>query len=424
MGQIMTTEVTTLSNGFRIATDHMPSLRTAAVAVRVDVGARNEPAKYNGIAHFLEHMAFKGTRQRSAIEIAETIEDVGGFLNAYTSRDTTVYAAGVLEENVSLAVELIADILRNSVFDPEEIELERGVILSEIGEYEDSPIEVVFDALQRTAYPKQQFGRPIIGTKKTVSSFQRSDFQSFVAKHYGPERMILIGAGAVSHDEMVKLAENLFGDGSKLPKVRTRRPEFKSGEWCQKKDIEMVQFALAFPGPNQFDQFAPAATTYGVVLGGGASSRLFREAREKRGLCYSISSQSSPKPDSGQFMLHASTNGSLLEELIEVSIDEIRKSANDLTVKEINRAKTQIRVAILMAFESPSNRIERMGKLLSSRGYVESLDESIARYDAVTPEAVMKYAQNLATSSEFAMAAYGPIPPSLDSDTIRRHLAA
>lgn len=418
----MNAQVTTLSNGFRIATDHMPGLRTAAIAVHVGVGARFEPAKQNGIAHFLEHMAFKGTKKRTAFEISETIEDVGGYLNAYTSRESTVYVAAVLDEDVNLAVELIADILRNSVFDEKEIETERGVILSEIGEYEDSPVDVVFDALQRTAYPNQQYGRPIIGTEKTVSSFQRTDFQSFVNKHYGPDRMILTAAGAVNHDELVKLAESLFGDAEKLPAVRSRRPRFQKGEWCKRNEMELVQFAMAFPGPFVLDRNTPAAMVYSVLLGGGSSSRLFREAREKRGLCYSISAQAAPSLDSGLFVLHAGTNVQTLPELLGLCAEEIRKSAQNLDEKEVSRAKTQIRVGIMMGFESPSNRIDRMGKMLATRGYIEPLDDTIARYDSVTPESVMEFAESLANSSQAAMAIYGPLDKSNRLDSLINQL--
>ncbi len=413
----MTAELTELKNGFRVATDHMPGLRTAAVAVHVGAGARNESAKQNGIAHFLEHMAFKGTRTRTAFEISETIEDVGGHLNAYTGRESTVYLVCVLDENVALAVELIADILRNSVFDPGEIELERGVILNEIGEYEDSPADVVFDALQRTAYPNQQLGRPIVGTETTVSAFRQADLQTFVGRHYGPERMILTAAGAVSHDELVGLAERYFGDAPKRSRTRTRRPRFAGGECRRPKDIEQAQFAMAFPGPALLDDSAPAAMVYGVLLGGGSSSRLFTEAREKRGLCYSVSAHAAPSADSGLFILHASTGEDELLELANLCADEIRRTADGLTEKEVSRAKTQIRVSTLMGHESPVNRIERMGRMLALKDRIEPLEVSIARIDDVTRETAMEYARALAGNPSAAMAACGPVAgaPSLDS---------
>lgn len=404
----MTAEVTTLSNGFRVATDHMPGLRSAALAIHVGVGARYESKQQNGIAHFLEHMAFKGTHKRSAMEIGETIEDVGGSLNAYTGRESTVYLASVLDEDVPMAVELLADILRNSVFDPAEIELERGVILSEIGEYEDSPFDMMYESLQALAYRRQQFGRPIIGNRETVSAFKQEDFFQFISRHYRPDRMILTAAGAVDHDELAKLAERYFGDMQKLAKPRKRPPRFGGGEVLVSKDIEQAHFALSFPAPSQVDDSLAPAVIYGIVMGGGTSSRLFVEARERRGLCYSISGYAMASSDAGQFIVHASTGESELMDLMHVCVDEIRRSAEGFTDKEIKRAKTQFRVGVLMGFESPSFRNERMGKMLALRGYIEALDETIARYDNVTEDKILSFAHGL-TETKPAMSVYGQI---------------
>ena len=405
----MTAQVSVLENGFRVATDNMPGLRTAAVSVHVGAGARNETAAQNGIAHFLEHMAFKGTKTRSAFQIAETIEDVGGALNAYTSREATAYLAAVLDENVPLAVELIADILRNSVFDPEEIELERGVILNEIGEYEDSPPDVVFDALQSTAYPNQPFGRPIIGTAERVRQFRRDDIIEYVSRHYVPERMILAAAGAVEHETVVSLAREHFGNAARRPVSSPPPCRFAGGEHRREKTMEQAQFALAFEGPPLLSEWDAAARVYGVLLGGGSSSRLFTEAREKRGLCYSISAHAAPSSDTGMFVLHASTGEREIAELAQLCADEIRKSAKTLTEREVNRAKTQIRVGLLMGYESPAYRIERMAAMLALTGKVEPIDDTIARYEAVSSESVARFAARLAAENAAAMAVYGPV---------------
>ena len=413
----MTARVTVLQNGFRVATDSMPGLRTAAVAVHVGAGARNETESQNGIAHFLEHMAFKGTRSRSALQIAETIEDVGGALNAYTSRETTAYLAAVLDENVPLAVELIADILQNSVFDPEEIELERGVILNEIGECEDSPSDVVFDALQATAYPDQPFGRPIIGTAERVRRFRRGDIVEYVGQHYAPERMILTAAGAVEHETVVRLAREHFAGAARKPLSSPPPCQFAGGEHRREKTMEQAQFTLAFEGPPLLTEWDAAARVYGVLLGGGSSSRLFTEAREKRGLCYSVSAYAAPSSDTGMFVLQASTGEREIAELAQLCADEVRKSADGLTDREVSRAKTQIRVGLLMGYESPAYRIERMAALLALTGTVEPIDDTIARYDSVTCENVETFAAGLAARGAAAMAVYGPVSnaPSLES---------
>lgn len=207
----MTTQQHTLQNGFRIVTEHMPSLSSAAIGIWVGAGARHERPEENGIAHFLEHMAFKGTKRRSALQIAEAIEDVGGYINAYTSREVTAYYARVLQDDVALALDVVADILLNPVFDANEIEIERGVILQEIGQALDTPDDVIFDWLQERAFPEQPLGRTILGPSERVAQFKRQDLSSFVKSHYGPDQMILSAAGAVDHDEICRTAEKLFG---------------------------------------------------------------------------------------------------------------------------------------------------------------------------------------------------------------------
>ena len=203
----MTIQTHTLSNGFQIVTEHMPGLKSASIGVWVDVGGRHERLAQNGIAHFLEHMAFKGTPTRTALQIAEAIEDVGGFLNAYTSRENTAYYARVLEDDVPLALDVIADILMNPLFDQADVDIERGVILQEIGMTNDTPDDIVFDWLQEVAYPDQALGRTILGPSERVSAFQPDDLRGFVAEHYGPGQMVLAAAGAVDHDALCKQAE-------------------------------------------------------------------------------------------------------------------------------------------------------------------------------------------------------------------------
>ena len=405
----MQARITTLANGFRIVSEHMPGLKSAALAVYVQAGARHENADQNGIAHFLEHLAFKGTKTRSAYRIAETIEEVGGFLNAYTARETTAYFVRVLERDIPLAIELISDIILNSVFDPKEIEVERNVILHEIGEIEDSPEEVVFEALQRTAYPDQPFGRSIIGTPELVSGFGRDDIVRFVREHYRPERMILAIAGAVDHDRAVEWATEHFG-GWKLDLDATRnRGVSRAESHRREKKIEQAQFAFAFEGPPVLHRMDCAARIYSVVMGAGASSRLFQEAREKRGLCYSISVQAMPHSDTGMLAVHAGTGSEEIGPLANLCMDEIKRSAEDLTEKEIERARTQIRVGILMAYESPMSRIERLGGMLALLGRIDDIESTIKRFDSVDVDLVREYAAGIDSNRNAALALYGPV---------------
>ncbi len=422
----MTIELHTLSNGFRIVTEHMPGLKSSSIGIWVQAGGRHERIEQNGIAHFLEHMAFKGTATRSALQIAESIEDVGGYINAYTSREMTAYYARVLEDDVALGLDVIADILLNPVFDPAEIEVERGVILQEIGQALDTPDDIIFDWLQEVAYPDQALGRTILGPSERVSAFSRGDLQNFVGEHYGPNQMILSAAGAVDHDAIVTQAEALFGH---LPAV-TRAPEllqpaaFGGGERREIKGLEQVHFALALEGPNYRDPAIYTAQIYASAMGGGMSSRLFQEVRENRGLCYTIFAQAGAYEDTGLTTIYAGTSAEQIAELAHTTMDEMKRAADDMTAAEVARARAQMKAGLLMGLESPSNRAERLARLLSIWDRIPSLDETIARIDEVTTGDVKGFAGQMAGQAGTAMALYGPADAAPSLDALKARLAA
>jgi len=287
----MTVLLDTLPNGFRVVTERMPGVASASLGVWVDAGSRHESEAENGIAHFLEHMAFKGTRRRNARAIAEQIEDVGGYLNAYTSRERTAYYARVLSADVPLAMDIIADILRDSQMAESDIEVERHVILQEIGQALDTPDDIIFDWLQETAFPEQPMGRAILGPAERVRDFCRSDLQSFIGGHYHPGRMILAAAGDVDHGQILRMAKALYGDMPAVAGIAPEPARFSGGEHRVVKPLEQAHVALALPGPSFLDADYYAAQIVSVALGGGMSSRLFQEARENRGLCYTIFAQ-------------------------------------------------------------------------------------------------------------------------------------
>jgi len=399
----------TLSNGFRILTENMAGLKSASIGVWVDVGTRNETAAQNGIAHFLEHMAFKGTKRRSSLDIAESIENVGGFLNAYTSRETTAYYARVLQNDVPLALDVLADILRNSTFEPREIEIERGVIIQEIGQSLDTPDDVVFDWLQEVAYPDQPMGRSILGPAELVQAFNRSDLSGFVAQNYGPENLILSAAGAVDHDKIVAQAEALFGDMPKSKPDSLISASFTGGERREIKQLEQAHFTLAFEAPNYSGQEIYAAQVYALILGGGMSSRLFQEIREKRGLCYSIFASVAPSVDTGMFSIYSGTSGDQVSELAGLTISEIRRSADTISEAEVERARVQMKAGMLMGLESPSARAERMARAMTIWGKVPTLEETVAKIEAVNVTAVRGFASELCGRNSAAMALYGPV---------------
>ncbi len=418
----MTIRTATLPNGFRVVTEHMPGMQSAAVGVWIAAGGRHEDASQNGIAHFLEHMAFKGTKTRSALQIAEEIEDVGGYINAYTSREVTAFYARVLQQDVLLALDVIADILRNPVFDPREIEVERQVILQEIGQALDTPDDVIFDWLQEKAYPDQAIGRSILGEAERVRSFDRADLARFVEQHYKPGQMVLSAAGAVDHDQVTALAERLFGD---MPAAAIDQPadaHFDGGECCTERRLEQAHMALAFEAPGYRDPRFYTAQVYSVALGGGMSSRLFQELREKRGLCYTIFAQSGAYSDTGMTTIYAGTSEADLARLTELTFDELKRAAEDMTQVEVDRARAQMKAGLLMGLESPSGRAERLARMMQIWGGIPPLQDTVQKIDAVTLVEVRQFAEYTALSAPMAQAFYGPVTgaPALDTVLARR----
>ena len=420
----MSVEIHTLSNGLRIVTEHMPGLESAAIGVWVSAGGRHEDADQNGIAHFLEHMAFKGTQRRTALQIAEEIEDVGGYINAYTSREVTAYYARVLRDDVPLALDLISDIVLNPIFDPREIEVERGVILQEIGQAADTPDDIIFDWLQAQAFPEQPLGRTILGPAERVRAFDRADFDRFIAQHYGPEQLILSAAGAVNHDEIVRLAQATFGHLKPVSSMVPQPGSFSGGEHREIKGLEQAHFTLALEAPGYRSDDIYAAQIFATALGGGMSSRLFQEIREKRGLCYTIYSQVGSYDDTGLLTIYAGTSGEDLPELVGLTIDELKRSADTMTEAELARARAQMKAGLLMGLESPSARAERLARLVAIWNRVPGLEETVAKIDAVTLSALKDQAGALGASGRAAMALYGPVDGAPTLAQVRERLAA
>ncbi len=405
----MTVRQDQLKNGFRIVSENMPGLQSAAIGIWVTAGARNERIEQNGIAHFLEHMAFKGTERRSALQIAEAIEDVGGYINAYTSREVTAYYARVLKDDVALAMDVIGDIVLNPIFDPREIEVERGVILQEIGQAYDTPDDVIFDWLQEQSYHDQPLGRTILGPSERVSAFSREDLSGFVAEHYGPEQMILSAAGAVDHDALMKMAEEMFGHLQPRKGLIAEAAKFTGGEARQEKELEQAHFALALESPGYRDDAIYTAQIYSTALGGGMSSRLFQEVRESRGLCYTIFAQTGAYADTGTTTIYAGTSADQVAELATITIDEMKRAADDMSPEEVARARAQMKAGMLMGLESPSNRAERLARLVQIWDRVPSLEDTVTKIDAVSNKDVRSFAEKMAVKAPAALALYGPV---------------
>jgi predicted Zn-dependent peptidase len=420
----LTPELHTLPNGFRIVTERMPGLQSATIGIWVAAGGRDERPEQNGIAHFLEHMAFKGTATRSPVEIAEAIENVGGYMNAYTSREVTAYYARVLGPDVPLALEVIADILRNSTLDEKELEVERGVILSEIGQALDTPDDIIFDWLQEKAYPEQPLGRTILGPEERIRAFQRADLATFVREHYGPGQMILSAAGDVDHAQIIALAERLFGDMTPVASAPAGAAQFIGGESRTEKALEQAHIAVGFESPDYRHPDAYVAQVYATALGGGMASRLFQEIREKRGLCYTIFAQAGAYTDTGMTTIYAGTSGAQMAELAGITIDEMKRAAEDFTEEETARARAQMKAGLLMGLEGASSRAERMARMVQIWGRVPPLDTVVAKIDAVTRADLKRYAEQMAVRAPMALAYYGPVQDAPDHETLTRKRAA
>ncbi len=419
----MTLRLATLPNGFRIVTETMPGFKSASIGVWVGAGGRHERAEQNGIAHFLEHMAFKGTKKRSALQIAEAVEDVGGYINAYTSREMTAYYARVLSADVELALDVISDIVLNPVFDKKEIETERHVILQEIGQALDTPDDIIFDWLQEVSYPDQPFGRTILGPEERVSHFTRKDLLKFVGEHYGPDQMILSAAGGIDHEAIVAQATEIFGALKPVGTSLLAPASFEGGERREEKALEQVHFALSFEAPGYRAPDVYTAQVYATAMGGGMSSRLFQKIREERGLCYSIFAQSGAYEDTGQVTVYAGTSAEEIGDLAALTVQELKRAADDMSEAEVARARAQLKAGLLMGLESPSSRAERNARLLAIYNRVPDVDEAVARIDAVTTPDVRSYAGQM-VGAKSALAVYGPIGNAPGIEEIRKGLAA
>ncbi len=392
----MTTEISRLANGLTIVTHAMPHVETTSLGLWVGVGSRDEALGENGISHFLEHMSFKGTARRSAQAIAEEIEAVGGDLNAATGLETTAYFARVLKGDEGVALDLIADILLNSRFSEDEIEREREVILQEIASVKDMPEDIVFELANEAAYPAQAVGRTILGPAANVRRFSRADLSQFLATHYVPGAMVLAVAGDVAHDRLVRHAEALFGGLASRQAKGHETARYEGGIRSHPKRFEQSHLVLGFEAPSYRDDAYVTAQVFSGLFGGGMSSRLFQEAREKRGLCYSIYSSAWSLSDTGLLAVHAATGSDMMASLIDVACTELEAVARlGPTAAELNRAKAQLKAGLLMSLESSSARAEQMARHLLAHGRLIGRDELIETVDAVSIEDVGRFAQGL-----------------------------
>jgi predicted Zn-dependent peptidase len=404
----MTVKVTRLANGMRVVTDRMESVETVSIGVWVDVGTRHEPAAINGVAHLLEHMAFKGTARRSALDIATEIEAVGGHVNAYTSREHTAYYAKVLKADVGLAVDILSDIVQHSAFDPAELERERTVILQEIGQAQDTPDDVIYDLFQERAYPNQPMGQPVLGRAEIIKRVHRDQVAGYLNDTYAAPGMLLVAAGNLTHEALVALAEKSFTALSPRGNAKTEPARYEGGDHREERDLEQAHILLGFPGIPFSDRDYYAASVLSTAFGGGMSSRLFQEIREKRGLVYSIYSFSHSYSDGGIFGVYAGTGEDQAGELMPVLCEELMKIGDGLLPVELERARAQLKAGLLMSMEGTTARCEQQASHMLIYGRPLDPAELVQHIDAVDEDAVRRVARRL-TSGPPTLTALGPI---------------
>lgn len=404
----MGVDITKLPSGLTVITDTMPHLETASLGVWTGVGGRDEKPDQHGMSHLLEHMAFKGTTTRNSREIVEEIEAVGGDLNAATSTETTAYYARVLKADVTLALDVLSDILANPSFDADELEREKSVIAQEIGAAQDTPDDVVFEHLSELCYPEQPLGRSLLGTPQTLSAINRDNLRDYLTTHYRGPEMVVAAAGAVDHKSVVAEVERRFASFAVEPAPKPVPAMFgKGGSRVIHRDLEQAHLTLALEGVPQSDLSLFSVQVFSNILGGGMSSRLFQEVREKRGLCYSIYTFHAPYSDTGFFGLYTGTDPSDAPEMMEVIVDEINNAVETLTEAEIARAKAQMKAGLLMALESCSARAEQMARHILAYGRPLTAEELVARIDAVSVESTRNAARGLLSRSRPAVVALG-----------------
>jgi predicted Zn-dependent peptidase len=404
----MSVEVTRLPSGLVVITDRMPHLQTASVGVWVAAGSRDEHKHEHGIAHLLEHMAFKGTSRRNARQIAEEIEAVGGDLNAATSVETTVYYARVLQEDIPLALDVLSDILSDPAFAEDELAREKNVILQEIGASEDSPDDLVFEFLQGAAFPDQPVGRSILGTAESVGSFSGDNLRAYLKRNYCGPDMVVAATGGVEHAAVVAEAERRFGRFNGQAGPAPAPAKFHGGKRIMTRELEQVHVALALEGVPQGDAELYDLQVFTSVVGGGMSSRLFQEVRERRGLCYAIMTFHAPYSDTGMFGLYAGTDADDLDELMRVLVGEITDATETITEAEVTRAKAQMKTGLLMALENSGARAEQIARQMIAYGRPIPLEEIVGKVEAVTADSARAAGRALLSRSSPAIAVLGP----------------
>lgn len=413
-----------LQNGLTVITDYVPTVETVLVGLMASVGSVNESEELNGVSHFLEHMAFKGTVSRSYTDIAEMIEDIGGDINAYTSKDHTFYYTKVLKEYLENGIDILSDIIQNSVFDEEETNKEKHVILQELYNSLDTPDDIIYDYFTETAYPNQSLGRPILGSEESIKSITPEKLRNYIKTNYCADKLFLIVSGNMEHQKVVELANKYFTKLVPAGNCPTPHSKYVGGFFKTQKQLEQTQFMLGFessPLLNRKDIFAE--NVLNNVLGGGMSSRLFQEVREKQNLVYGIYSSMNNYDDTGCLYICTSTDEEKINKVIDATTSEILKICKDgITKKELDRAKISYKAGLLMGLESTSVRMRMLGRQMQHFNKIIPNEESVALIESITLDDIVNVA-NKVFSTKPTVAYFGNVANVYDMDTVESKLS-
>ncbi len=405
----MSVKVSRLANGLHVVSHHMPHIETVALGIWVKAGARDERLEENGIAHFLEHMAFKGTSRRTAQQIAEDIENSGGEINAATGMETTTYYARVLKTEWRGALDILADIFLNSVLDPDEVERERDVILQEIAAAKDQPDDLVFDLAQAACYGDHPLGRSILGPTSIIETVTREQMLAWRSRNYWASRIVVSAAGNIDHEQLTLSVNELFGEVPQGHMPQRMPPVFAHDSQTEQKQLDQTHIVLTFPAPNYRDPRIYQMQILSSILGGGMSSRLFQDVREKRGLCYSVFSFGTSYEDVGQLGVYAATSPENTAELVNVTTDVMLSMIDLVTDKEVARAKAQLKASLVMNLESAASRADQIARQFLAFGEIPDMQTLIDRIDKVVPDEVRNLAESIFSNTKPALSAVGQL---------------
>ncbi|MDR1694171.1 MAG: insulinase family protein [Lactobacillaceae bacterium] len=392
--------LSTLNNGLRIVTSNRPNLESVSLGIWINTGSAYETLEMNGISHFLEHMVFKGTKNYNTLQISEEIEDVGGQTNAYTAREFTAFYAKMLKNDIELALDIIAEFLTAPTFPKDELLKEQEVVIQEIKQSYDAPDDVIFDYMQEKAFPNQAVGRNILGTEESVRSFNESALRKYLKSNYGADNMIVCAAGNVKHDEFVRMVEKRLSEMQIKASFLKENQKYAGGFQFEERPIEQSHVILGFDAVDYYSADYYPCMILSSILGGGVSSRLFQELREKRGLVYTVYSYANAHTKSGIFGIYAGTTNEELKKLIPVVCDEIKKIRTEkVSEKELERAKTQFRAGMRMALESSSATAEIMTRQLLLFNRIIPIDEMVENINSVTTDDIRNIADKIFSSN-------------------------